>query len=382
MDKKLKMATVTAAIAIVVVLACTMMSDIGNEHRSAITALVDGFDSYGDLTLTVTEEELQSIGVTYGDDIRLESETDSFLAMYIISNKGVPSYSAFISFDGDKACLGFFNLDARNCTDLNEGDVVTLSREGRNPNYDKIPNYLKGYTDDPEDYDSPIVFSNFREVRGGDLIPDYMYRSASPWNAGNRSPLADDYLKEYGVEFMICLNLNEDEVAKQVEKNPDAYASDLFKEGKVLSHRLHSAIHLYPHDCEFVIESLLKAEGKIGIFCTQGKDRTGLHCAVLEGLAGATYDEILDDFMESICNYYHIEKGSEEYDIVSKMYPERVFYLFAHPELIPHPEKIDWNNVVFEEFNPEEVFTKYLVDYVGMDADKVQKAKGKLTGRI
>ena len=30
MDKKLKMATVTAAIAIVVVLACTMMSDIGN----------------------------------------------------------------------------------------------------------------------------------------------------------------------------------------------------------------------------------------------------------------------------------------------------------------------------------------------------------------
>jgi hypothetical protein len=181
---------------------------------------------------------------------------------------------------------------------------------------------------------------------------------------------------------MICLNMDEEGAAKYAEKNPDAYASGLFREGKVRSQELHSSIHTYPHECEFVIEAFLEAEGKIGIFCMYGKDRTGFHCAILEGLAGATYDEILDDFMESICNYYHIVKGSEEYETVSKMYPERVFYLFAHYDLIPHPEKIDWDSVVFEKFDPEEVFTKYLVDFVGIDADAVQDAKEKLTGGL
>ncbi|MBR6910783.1 MAG: tyrosine-protein phosphatase [Candidatus Methanomethylophilaceae archaeon] len=130
----------------------------------------------------------------------------------------------------------------------------------------------------------------------------------------------------------------------------------------------------------FVIDSLLESDGKTGIFCTKGKDRTGFYCAVIEGLAGATYDEILADFMESFCNYYHIEEGSEEYEVIAKNYPQRVLYLYDHTELIPHPEKVDWGSVEFEKFDPEEVFTKYLVDYIGMDADKVQKVKDKLTG--
>jgi hypothetical protein len=132
----------------------------------------------------------------------------------------------------------------------------------------------------------------------------------------------------------------------------------------------------------FLIDSLLEAEGKTGIFCTYGKDRTGFYCAVIEGLAGATYDEILTDFMTSICNYYSIEEGSEEYDVISEYYPQRVFYLYDNTELIDHPEKVDWNDVQFENFDPEEVFTRYLVEYVGIDADTVTKVKEKLTGRI
>jgi len=34
--------------------------------------------------------------------------------------------------------------------------------------------------------------------------------------------------------------------------------------------------------------------------------------AVLDGLAGATYDEIVADYMMSFCNYYGIEVGSED----------------------------------------------------------------------
>ncbi|MBO7409602.1 MAG: hypothetical protein J6T68_01545, partial [Candidatus Methanomethylophilaceae archaeon] len=99
-------------------------------------------------------------------------------------------------------------------------------------------------------------------------------------------------------------------------------------------------------------------------------------------LAGATYDEILTDFMTSMCNCYNIEKDSEEYDLISEYYPQRVLYLYDHTELIEHPEKVDWDNVVFEKFDPEEVFTGYLVDYVGIDAGKVATVKGMLTGGV
>ena len=170
--------------------------------------------------------------------------------------------------------------------------------------------------------------------------------------------------------------------SKKLEDTNKGYASGLYREGKVSCKLVHAAVHSYPDDIRFLIDSLLEAEGKTGIFCTYGKDRTGFYCAVIEGLAGATYDEILTDFMASMCNYYHIEKDSEEYDLISKNYPQRVFYLYDHTELIEHPEKVDWNNTKFEKFDPEEVFTRYLVEYVGIDADTVTKVKEKLTGEI
>ena len=105
------------------------------------------------------------------------------------------------------------------------------------------------------------------------------------------------------------------------------------------------------------------------------------HAAVLDGLAGATYDEIVVDYMMSFCNYYGIEVGSEEYDTVKEIMISRNPYMFEHPELIDHLENVDWSNVEFEKFDPETVFTKYLVDQVGLDQETVQKVKDKITGK-
>ena len=40
---------------------------------------------------------------------------------------------------------------------------------------------------------------------------------------------------------------------------------------------------------------------------------------MIESLAGSTFEEIREDFMESLCNYYHIEKYSDEYEIVDML---------------------------------------------------------------
>lgn len=48
------------------------------------------------------------------------------------------------------------------------------------------------------------------------------------------------------------------------------------------------------------------------IHCTEGKDRTGFVCTLIEGFAGATYAEIVEDYMMTYFNYYAITKAFDE----------------------------------------------------------------------
>lgn len=49
------------------------------------------------------------------------------------------------------------------------------------------------------------------------------------------------------------------------------------------------------------------------VHCTEGKDCTGYVCALLEGLCGATYDEIVADYLMTYDNFYGVntEKDPE-----------------------------------------------------------------------
>ena len=48
------------------------------------------------------------------------------------------------------------------------------------------------------------------------------------------------------------------------------------------------------------------------VHCMEGKDRTGYVCALLEGLCGATYEEMVADYLKTYDNFYRItpEKDS------------------------------------------------------------------------
>ncbi len=374
---------IIAVITAVAIVGAIAISDVFKDKEPTLRAEVIEVQHGNTIVLDIGMDDLKGLGAEIGDDILVKTDDDAnlFLLSPNAKYKAVPIYGGYITDESGKITLGYATCN-HVTLDFKVGDVLTLSREGRNPNVDKLPNYLNGHSDDPDDYDDMVKFANMRKVSGGDLLSDSLYRSASPWNVGNRSLITDEFYRELGIEYMICLNMDEDEVAEYAEKMPDAYASGLYREGKVSCQLCHAAVHSYPDEIGFLIDSLLEAEGKTGVFCSYGKDRTGFYCAVIEGLAGATYDEILKDFMTSFCNCYNIEEGSEEYEIISEYYPKRVFYLYDHTELIEHPEKVDWNNIEFEKFDPEEVFTKYLVDYVGIDADKVAKVKEKLTGGI
>jgi len=52
---------------------------------------------------------------------------------------------------------------------------------------------------------------------------------------------------------------------------------------------------------------MASADGPYLVHCLEGKDRTGFVCIVLEALMSATYQEIVDDYMLTYNNYYHID---------------------------------------------------------------------------
>ena len=57
------------------------------------------------------------------------------------------------------------------------------------------------------------------------------------------------------------------------------------------------------------------------IHCTEGKDRTGFVCAVLEALCGASYEEIVADYMITYENYYGItrESAPDSYNAIARL---------------------------------------------------------------
>ncbi len=52
--------------------------------------------------------------------------------------------------------------------------------------------------------------------------------------------------------------------------------------------------------------------------CTEGKDRTGFICMLLEALAGASYKEMVADYMITYDNYYDIteKKDPDRYNVI------------------------------------------------------------------
>ncbi len=162
-------------------------------------------------------------------------------------------------------------------------------------------------TDYPELTDAQ--FANFRKVTTTGIKDGVLYRSSSPINPEiGRNLYADAAAEEAGVKTFINLADTETEATNYPdyatsyysEQNhiflglPVAFTTDTFKSGLAEGFRY-----------------IINNEGPYLIHCTEGKDRAGLTAAILECLMGASYDEVVADYVETYCNYYSVENGAQ-----------------------------------------------------------------------
>ena len=210
------------------------------------------------------------------------------------------------------------------------------------------------------DYDSDEVFANFREITTTGIRPKTVYRSSNPVDINSnkvRNSYADKLARDAGIQAEIDLS-DDDSDLRDYFKNKGArkkYCYGLYQQGKLFNRHLHGN-GLESRDWPLIAEVfrfMLQNDGPYLIHCRLGRDRAGFISMLCSALAGATIEDLRNDYMQTYCNYYHIKPHSYEYEIIRMFQADRIIYYIAHPEYAsdkkPMPAKISVRNMIPEE---------------------------------
>ena len=187
------------------------------------------------------------------------------------------------------------------------------------------------YSSNREEFPSDVAFANFRSLSGGAINGNMFYRSSSPvCNIYNRAPYVDAFVEVAGIKCVLNLSDSSKEVNQFMVDSGycSPYYKSLFESGKVLTLNMDS--RYYRNEFAFTLadglRKMLYMEGPVLIHCIEGKDRTGFVCMLLEGLAGATYQEIIDDYMTTYYNYYPglLEEDRRLYECIKYTYMDKM----------------------------------------------------------
>ena len=333
-----------AMILIVLLTGCATRTQAVQETViTEVTSSVKEIQKYGNLVLTIEKKDLDAMGAEYGDVFTVSFQDTEVYAPYCTNYSDVDLGSIVLRNDGETLILainmGDFattysiaekvsNPDKTYKWIFEEGKTMEdisllLTLTGKGEYRDEWLIHQLSRTDNREDYSSDAVFANFREIKGGKIGEGALFRSSSPINNEiGRAKYADALVKENGIRTVMNLADSEESILSYMGKEDFAspYYASLFENGDVIA--LNMGVSFKTREFQASLSEgltfLASKEGPYLVHCTEGKDRAGFTSALLSALMGLTYQEIVEDYMTTYENYYHIEKGSEQYEAVKK----------------------------------------------------------------
>ena len=313
------------------------------EEVKALESSVSDIQKYGNLVLSITKSDMDSINAEYGDVFTISLGDQVLQAPYCTSYSDVDLGNLVLRNDGDVMILainmGDFASTYGIATKVTNPDKtyewvfeegkkledVTLSLvlTGKGEYRDQYLIHQLSRTNDRNDYSSDAVFANFRGIKGGNLGSDALYRSSSPVNNEiGRAMYADKLAEENKINTVMNLADSSDAVEGYFKEEGFAspYYKSLYENGQVIALNMGVSFKTREFQAALVegLTFLSKSEGPYLIHCNEGKDRAGFTSALLSALMGLSYDEIAADYMISYENYYHVEKGTEQYEAVKR----------------------------------------------------------------
>lgn len=328
-------------ICLVVCLLLTSLLRVSAAETEEVTVI--DIQQYGNLMLSLPGSELLARGFAYGDIVNVTingqvyempigsnfSDVDqgSMICRVVIKEDLGEDYIVLAINMGDFATTAGIATKEKIEADpgfvwhYNEGvaEPVAVAIEMKEPGgyYDQWVMHQLVRSENREDYPglTDAEFANFRAVEMGDIAPGRLYRSSSPVNPEiNRSAYADEAAKAAGVKTFINLADNE-ETLLGYEGFHDSYYS---RQNRIA---LNLGVDFAAEDFRAGLAKGLRfigtQEGPYLVHCNEGKDRAGFVSAILECLMGAAEEEIVADYMVTFYNYYGVEPGTEQYEIVA-----------------------------------------------------------------
>ena len=282
---------------------------------------------FGGIYLTMSIEELNAQGFKFGDSVSV-----TFSNGYTLED--IPYYNGYYTRNGEPLLIGYPGYDYVK-VHINNGDDlwliagvdekttarITVKESGKYLDTQEARDLH--YKDERSAYESDVVFANFRNFHVGNLKEGLLYRSASPCdNQHNRAAFTDALIADAGVRFILNLADTDEKMKGYIAKEDfnSPYFFSLYQEGKVypLAMNMSFASEEFRAKAADGLRAMLENDGPYLIHCTEGKDRTGFMCMLVEALCGASYEEIVDDYMITYRNYYGITKESdpEKYETI------------------------------------------------------------------
>ena len=335
-------------------------------------------NKYDSVFLKVSIDDFIAAGFHFGDSCDITFSNG-------LAFEDIPFFSGYYVRTGMPLIVGYPGYEYIAVTRNNQGlwtdaglkesdtAVITLHEAGKYLNEQET--LSQSYSNDRNTYKDDIQFSNFRALSGGKLKDGFLYRGASPVdNQKNRAASVNSLLEKSGIRFIVDLADSEEEYLgyRKEADFSSFYAGGLYDEGNTVLLDMSSnyGSDAFKQKLAAGLRKMLSAEGPIYIHCLEGKDRTGFVCVLLEALAGASYDEMLRDYMKTYENYYGITKEDSEdkYNAIASLYFD-AFAAYLHGTE-------DCEVLTSSDYSQDAV--NYLLD-AGMTADEIAALRSMIT---
>ena len=290
--------------------------------------------------IQLTPAEFEALGFSLGDSVDIAFDNGFTLT-------DLPYYNGFYALTGSPLLVAYPGADlVAVCraqghsifkeANANENSKITVTMNEKGKYLTVQETFSMKYSNERADFDSDVVFANFRVLVGGNLKENLFYRSASPCNnLYSRAKYVNDLCEEAGIKYIIDLADNEEDVQGYLAEEgfQSEYYKTLYDNGKVSLLDLSNNYRTEKF-ATAIANALLTAcevDGPYLIQCNEGKDRTGFACMLVLALSGATADEMIDDYMITYANYYGITKEDtpEKYAAVVEVKAKDSLYYFA-----------------------------------------------------
>ena len=311
---------------LLLILCACSTSEIDKEIETiSISGKIVLTDDNGNVDIDITNTDFLNSGFNYGDSVNVKLENGYELEdIPFLSGMYVEYGKTMVYGKASKDKVSFiqkYKSFVENSKASKEMDyIITLNEAGKYSYIENVGNLI--CTNNFEDYNDEVKFSNFREVVVGDIKQGRLFRSASVIdNSANRVKYASKLALENGIKTIINV-IDKQEEYNELFSNLEGDSKTLMENAIVINAPISNDYQLEKNNKKIVegLNELINNECPCLIHCLEGKDRAGYEVAIIEALCNATYEEIVNDYMISYDNYYGVNKNKdiEKYNYIKE----------------------------------------------------------------